>query len=68
MSSVFRLLSCRMNDSIRQSIVGLAEKSPTVSYEDLHAALGTKTDLELETLLIEAIYEGTVEVGVNSMV
>lgn len=52
-----------MNDVNRQSIVNLAEKAPCVSYADLHAALGTKTELELEKVLIEAIYEGTIDVS-----
>lgn len=51
-----------MNDIIRQSIVNLAEKSPYVSYADLHSALSTNSDRELEELLIQAIYEGTIEV------
>jgi hypothetical protein len=51
-----------MNDSIRQSIVGLTEKFPYVTYADLHTALGTTSDRQLEDLLIAAIYEGTVEV------
>lgn len=54
-----------MNDTIRNSIVGLAEKSPYVSYADLHTVLGTKSDFELEGLLVEAIYEGTIEVRFN---
>jgi hypothetical protein len=52
-----------LNENHRQSIVALAEKSPYVSYADLHVVLGTQNDLELEKLIVEAIYEGTITVG-----
>jgi hypothetical protein len=60
--SGFNHLLTKMNDTFRHSIVALAEKSPYVLYSDLHAALGTNSDNQLEKLLIEAINERTIEV------
>ncbi|KAI6207267.1 PCI domain-containing protein [Aphelenchoides fujianensis] len=50
-----------MLDAVRQSIVSLAEKNAYISYADLHQALGTKSEREVEDALIEAIYEGVVD-------
>ncbi|KAI6177996.1 PCI domain-containing protein [Aphelenchoides besseyi] len=50
-----------MNTFVREAIVGLVQKSPVITYADLHGVLGTKTDRELEDGLIEAIYDGTID-------
>ncbi|KAI6202728.1 PCI domain-containing protein [Aphelenchoides besseyi] len=50
-----------MNDFVRQAIVGLVQKTPVITYAELHQVLGTKTDRELEDGLIEAIYDGTID-------